>query len=165
VGISVFTSKAFLMYKITNIIDTNSGTGLSRVLTWDIAFNNIKNNFFFGTGTYSFATIAGKGAYGWQTNAWIGNFFITILNDYGITGFLLFSLFFSSLVFKSLKMIKTKYKNIQSQDKWILLALCLSSISIYIAFYFATGFALIYSWSFLGLIPVVIRKLNKEIIL
>jgi O-antigen ligase len=158
--VGTLTSNYFLTYKIINIINTDSGTASLRLAVWGAALENIKNHLLFGTGTYSFATIMGDGSYDPHTNLWIGNLFITLLHDYGIVGFFLFSLFFISVVFTSIRLVRQKYNNIESEDKWMLLSLCLSVISIYIAFFFTTGFSLSYSWIFLGMIALYKRKLE-----
>jgi hypothetical protein len=159
---SEIASDRFLEYKISNLFEIESGSGYSRVILWGAAFENIENNLLFGTGTYSFATIMGNGDYDHASNFWIGNTYITLLHDYGIIGFLLFSLFFVSLVWQGIRMIGKYFRNIENDDKWILLALCLSVISLYIAFFFTMGNSLAYSWLYMGLIAVYKRKLEKN---
>jgi O-antigen ligase len=158
--VSIFNYNSFLEYKISNLLNTSSGSGFTRLIIWEAAIEHIKEHFVFGTGTYSFATLMGNGTYDPLTNPWISNFFITILHDYGIVGFLLFSLFFTCVVFKSIRMIRNNYNNFETEDKRFLLALCLAVISMYIAFFFTTGFSLSYSWIFLGMIALYKRRLE-----
>jgi hypothetical protein len=66
----------------------------ARIVMWDLAFNNVKENFLMGNGVFSFSELfpdaplyVGSETY---RSAWISNIFLAIVHDTGVIGAIVF---------------------------------------------------------------------------
>jgi|GEM_PF-2683930 len=147
---------SFLAYKLNNFIQTDTGSGEGRLILYFQALDNLvdSGNWWFGNGTYSFASFFTYGDYDSDQNAWIGNWLITILHDSGIIGLITFFCFFGLLISYSFKKSKT-------DDSEIRIGLRLSLVGILIAFFFSQGTTFLYPWILFGLVSAH-KKLSKK---
>jgi O-antigen ligase len=154
----------FLKYKIDNFFSIEEGTGEGRVFIWLTALDNWaeKKNFLFGNGTYSFASFYNKGSYESDTNAWIGNFLVTLLHDYGIIGLVLFFCFLVGLLrtkkIKKLLMHNAKLKHYKA----LIISFRLAILGVLIGFFFTMAFSLTYVWMLFGLMVATKKIILKE---
>lgn len=143
---------SFLTYKLTNLIQLDSGSGQGRLMIYFQAIDNWLNsgNLWFGNGTYSYASFFTVGDYDNQLNAWIGNWLITILNDTGIIGLAIFFIYFFFLIYYT-------YTNRKKSNQFLEMhsfasGLRLSLVGIFISFFFSLGTTFLYPWMLFGII-------------
>jgi len=151
-------SKGFLLYKIDNFLNSSSGTGYGRLEIWSVALDDINNHLLLGNGTYSFAAIYAKTFYSPSTNAWIGNFILTVIHDTGIIGAIVLLLFLGTLILRSIRGAINKSLNLNANS----FSLAMACIAMLIAFFFTTGFSFCYAWIPLGVISYFNKKINHN---
>jgi len=154
----------FLKYKIDNLFSADSGTGEGRVLIWITALDNWvqQKNYLTGNGTYSFASFFNNGSYDTTTNAWIGNFLITLLHDYGIIGVILFLTYFILLIKRPSNKSNINVRYDYAHEK-LFYGLKLAAIGVLICFLFTMAFSFTYVWILFGLVVVSKRYILNTI--
>lgn len=161
--ISNFVSGFLLSYKLSNLIEYQSGTGGYRILVWLDAIDNILRNPFLGYGTYSFASFFPSiFINGELARAWIGNIYLTILHDTGLIGFLIFFGFIIVILKRSLRNIK-KIEIIHPPYALIIFGFTFALISILIAFIFTMALSYVYSWMVIGLLSVYLKYFGNNL--
>ena len=150
--VSSVASDFFLSYKIRNLLQYKSGTGLGRLIVWGEALRGTEHHILLGNGTYSFASLFNlNGSYNDLQNAWIGNVFITALHDAGVLGFIAFMAMLIGLIIMGTRKFKKSKEQIGSIPV-LSLIFVMAMVGMLLAFFFTTGFSYGYAWIPLGVL-------------
>ena len=131
--------RSSLLWKVGNIFTANDGTGLYRIRTWDIAFDdlNIANGWLTGLGVNSYPQRHPIDLTN-VTEGYVGNVWVSTVYDSGVIGLVLFALM---LVLMWLR----------SPNRMAALPLF---ATLAISFTFTNGFWLLFPWIYLALVSV-----------
>ena len=149
------TAGDFFRFKLFNIVNLESRTGESRLLTAALALGQTVEHPIIGYGTFTFAPLVAQGLdfssfEGWRS-IWIGNFVLLALHDTGVIGLLLWIALIWSIVaraIRSMRALVTTDPEVAAR----ILALTAALASMLISFLATTGFSLGYPWLLIGLL-------------
>ncbi len=149
------TAGDFFRFKLFNIVNLESRTGESRLLTAALALQQSIEHPIIGYGTFTFAPLVAQGSdfsqfEGWRS-IWIGNFVLLALHDTGVIGLALWVALLWSIVARAVRTLRTLVAT-DPENAARILALTAAVASMLISFLATTGFSLGYPWLLIGLL-------------
>jgi hypothetical protein len=147
-------NKGLFLSKITNIINPESETAISRIKEYKIAFVEWSNHPFFGNGYFSFKKFG--------EHFWISNLTMILLNDSGLIGLILFTMPIILLLFKSIKIVLFTNKKTIENYNINLSGVSAGFISLLFVFNFTPFHTLLFFWLYLGLLYIYVNNYCKK---
>jgi O-antigen ligase len=152
-------------FKLTNIINVGTQTGITRVVQYSLAFQQWLDHPTIGWGTFTFAPLVAQGSDfqqfdNWR-NLWIGNYLLLALHDTGLIGLGLWIAMLWGLMTRSAAVVR-RQRAFDPEMARHTLALMLAVVTILVAFLLTSGFSLGYSWVLLGLLGAHHRLAESE---
>jgi hypothetical protein len=152
-------------FKLTNLINVGTQTGITRVVQYSLAFQQWLDHPTIGWGTFTFAPLVAQGNDfqqfdNWR-NLWIGNYLLLALHDTGLIGLGLWVAMLWGLMTRSAAVAR-RLRSFDPEMARRTLALMLAFVAILVAFLLTSGFSLGYSWVLLGLLGAHHRLAESE---
>jgi O-antigen ligase len=146
------TASAFLLYKITNILNPESPTVIWRLLTSVLALDQTSVHPIIGHGTFSFAPLVAEGTdfaryAGWRS-IWISNFLLLALHDTGVIGLALWVALLWALIAPGWRAARNPAGSATDFSA----PLTAAFVALLLPFLATTGFSLGYPWLLAGLL-------------
>lgn len=143
----------------------------ARIVMWDLAFGNVKNNFLIGSGVFSFSELfpdaplyVGSETY---RSAWISNIFLAIIHDTGVIGSIVFfgALFY--MISSSFSVLRFAIENnISSSDLVNTFAALIScSCGLFVSGLTIPTHSIAFFWIVFGIMFVYKEKIQSEILI
>lgn len=135
--------------KVINTVNLTSPSFLIRLGLWKTAVPNVFHSFWIGYGTGSYGATAGT----LGINQITDNYYLSLLLQYGIIGFVIFFLIVFVIFFKTLRLLKTEKDLVLNSIVTSLLACIVALLTVNLAGDFLEAFPInVWFWLFLGLL-------------
>jgi O-antigen ligase len=149
-----------LRFKLANLVNLTSSTGLQRLVTYGMAIEQTAAHPFVGWGTYTFAPLVAEGTDfqqfdNWR-NLWLGNWLLLALHDTGMIGAALWIGLLTTIIGRGLRTARRTRPD-DAAFAAQALALTLAFATLLVPFLTTTGFSLGYPWMLSGLLAAQAR--------
>jgi O-antigen ligase len=146
---------ALFRFKLLNLVNLESQTGLLRLVTYGLAVQQTAAHPVVGWGTFTFAPLVAEGAdfrqfENWR-NLWIGNWLLLALHDTGIVGAALWVGMLTTALRRGLRAARA-LRDVDPALAARTLALTAAVASLLVPFLATTGFSLGWPWLLMGLL-------------